>query len=97
MNSWKVLRTEERKICFANRQLFHYERMAQKRIVKDTYSQEWKWFVENTKRVVYTSVKPRMVSARAESDEILFMLDVIHLRAVERLGSFKVVAHTAIF
>jgi len=42
-------------------------------------------------------VEPCMVSARAESDEVLFVLNVLHLSSVERLVRFEVVADTAVF
>jgi hypothetical protein len=47
-------------------------------------------------RVVDASIEPRMVPTRTESDEVCFVLNVIHLGVVKRLVSFEVVANTAI-
>lgn len=64
--------------------------------MRDAHSQEGKRLVENMQRMIDAPVKPRMISTGAKSDNILFVLDVIHLGSVEWLVSFEVVANASV-
>jgi hypothetical protein len=53
--------------------------------------------MQQPERAIDGSIKPRVVSTRAESDEVLFVLDVLLFRIVQRIVVLDVIPHAAIF
>lgn len=49
------------------------------------------------KRAVDGSVQPRMITTRAQRDEILLVLDIVLLRVVQRVVVLDVVSHATVF
>jgi hypothetical protein len=47
-------------------------------------------------RAINRSIKPRMISARTKSDEILLVLDVLLFRIMQRVVVLDIVPNTAV-
>jgi hypothetical protein len=62
-----------------------------------TYIHKREWSMQQPERAIDGSIKPRVVSTRAESDEVLFVLDVLLFRIVQRIVVLDVIPHAAIF
>jgi len=62
----------------------------------DTYRQEGEGFVKNVECMIDAPIEPCMISTGAECDEVLLVLDIIHLGSVERLVGLEVIANTAV-
>jgi hypothetical protein len=47
-------------------------------------------------RAINRSIKPRMISARTKSDEVLLVLDVLLFRIMQRVVILNVISHAAV-
>ena len=53
--------------------------------------------MQQPERAIDGSIKPRVVPTRAESDEVLLVLDVLLFRIVQRIVVLNIVPHAAVF